>query len=81
MRSIRRKNFTVFMLPSLIALLLVLAIPLGYSLITSIFNTNLKYQGLGDFVGLSNYASVLQDEYFIESVVTTAKFTAMRLPR
>lgn len=75
MRSIRRKNFTVFMLPSLIALLLVLAIPLGYSLITSFFNTNLKYQGLGDFVGLSNYASVLQDEYFIESVVTTAKFT------
>ena len=63
------------MLPSLIALLLVLAIPLGYSLITSFFNTNLKYQGLGDFVGLSNYASVLQDEYFIESVVTTAKFT------
>ena len=63
------------MLPSLIALLLVLAIPLGYSLITSFFNTNLKYQGLGDFAGLSNYASVLQDEYFIESVVTTAKFT------
>ena len=63
------------MLPSLIALLLVLAIPLGYSLLTSFFNTNLKYQGLGDFVGLSNYASVLQDEYFIESVVTTAKFT------
>ena len=58
-----------------LALLLVLAIPLGYSLITSFFNTNLKYQGLGDFVGLSNYASVLQDEYFIESVVTTAKFT------
>ena len=74
-KSARRKDFVVFMLPSLIALMLVLAIPLVYSLITSFFDTNLKYQGLGDFVGLQNYINVLQDTYFTKSVWTTLFFT------
>lgn len=75
MKSLNRKNFVVFMLPSLIALILVLAVPLVYSLITSFFDTNLKYQGLGDFVGLQNYIDVLKDTYFRQSVATTIKFT------
>lgn len=75
MKSIRRKDFLVFMLPSLVALMLVLAVPLVYSLVTSFFDTNLKYPGLGEFMGLRNYAEVLKDSYFIDSVVTTVKFT------
>ena len=75
MKSIRRKDFLVFMLPSLIALILVLAVPLVYSLVTSFFDTNLKYSGLGEFMGLRNYIDVLKDTYFIDSVVTTIKFT------
>ena len=75
MKSIRRKDFLVFMRPSLIALILVLAAPLVYSLITSFFDTNLKYQGLGEFLGLQNYIDVVKDPYFRESVVTTLKFT------
>ena len=75
MKSIRRKDFLVFMLPSLIALILVLAVPLVYSLVTSFFDTNLKYSGLGEFVGLQNYIEILKDTYFIDSVVTTVKFT------
>ena len=75
LKSIRRKDFAVFMLPSLIALILVLAVPLVYSLITSFFDTNLKYQGLGDFLGLQNYIDVIKDSYFRQSVVTTLKFT------
>jgi STE24 endopeptidase len=63
------------MLPSLIALILVLAVPLVYSLVTSFFDTNLKYAGLGEFLGLQNYIEVLKDTYFIDSVVTTVKFT------
>ncbi len=74
-QSSRRKDFSVFMLPSLIALLMVLAFPLVYSLITSFFDTNLKHPGLGDFVGLENYITVLQDTYFIKSVWTTLFFT------
>lgn len=75
MKSIRRKDFLVFMLPSLVALMLVLAVPLVYSLVTSFFDTNLKYPGLGEFMGLRNYVEVLKDSYFIDSVVTTVKFT------
>ncbi len=63
------------MLPSLIALMLVLAVPLVYSMITSFFDTNLKYRGLGDFVGLQNYIEVLKDIYFLDSVKTTVVFT------
>ncbi len=74
-QSARRKDFSVFMLPSLIALLMVLAFPLAYSLITSFFDTNLKHPGLGEFVGLENYITVLQDPYFIKSVWTTLFFT------
>ncbi len=75
MRKINRRNFIIFMLPSLIALMLVLAVPLVYSMITSFFDTNLKYQGLGDFVGLQNYIEVLKDTYFLDSVKTTVIFT------
>lgn len=63
------------MLPSLIALMMVLALPLVYSLVTSFFDTNLKYRGLGDFVGLQNYIEVLKDTYFLDSVKTTVIFT------
>lgn len=75
MKKINRRNFIIFMLPSLIALMLVLAVPLVYSMITSFFDTNLKYRGLGDFVGLQNYIEVLKDKYFLESVKTTVIFT------
>ena len=74
-KSARRKDFLVFMLPSLIALMMVLAVPLAYSLVTSFFDTNLKHPGLGDFVGLQNYIEVLQDQYFMKSVGTTLFFT------
>ena len=75
MKKINRRNFVIFMLPSLIALMLVLAVPLVYSMITSFFDTNLKYRGLGDFVGLQNYIEVLKDIYFLDSVKTTVVFT------
>ena len=75
MKSLQRKNFIIFMLPSLIALMMVLALPLVYSLVTSFFDTNLKYRGLGDFVGLQNYIEVLKDTYFLDSVKTTVIFT------
>jgi len=75
MKKINRRNFMIFMLPSLIALMLVLAVPLVYSMITSFFDTNLKYRGLGDFVGLQNYIEVLKDTYFLDSVKTTVIFT------
>lgn len=73
--SDRRKNFSIFMLPSLVVMALVLAVPMFYSLTTSFFDTNLKTKGLGSFVGLDNYIRVLQDKYFIDSALTTVIFT------
>lgn len=70
-----KKNFAAFMFPSVLVLLIVLAIPMTYSLIVSFFDTNLKHSGLGNFVGLENYISALTDKYFVSSAVTTAFFT------
>ncbi len=71
----KRKDFSVFMLPTLLILIIVLAIPLIYSLVVSVFDTNLKYPGLGEFVGLKNYITSLTDPYFLDSVKTTVLFT------
>ncbi len=71
----KRKDFSVFMLPTLLILIIVLAIPLVYSLVVSVFDTNLKYPGLGEFVGLKNYITSLTDPYFLDSVKTTVLFT------
>ena len=71
----RRKNFATFMFPSLLVLVIVLAIPMVYSLVVSFFDTSLKHKGLGDFIGLQNYISVLTDKYFMSSAATTFVFT------
>jgi multiple sugar transport system permease protein len=63
------------MFPTLLVLLLVLAMPMLYSLTVSFFDTNLKVRGLGNFVGLDNYINVLHDKYFIGSAFTTLIFT------
>lgn len=63
------------MLPAVALMALVLAVPLGYSLIVSFFNTNLKVAGIGDFVGLGNYAAAFADSYFRSSAWTSVKFT------
>lgn len=77
MHSQKTKNFFVFMFPTILVLVLVLVGPLIYSLIISFFNTSLKVQGIGDFVGLGNYISSLKDHYFISSSLTTIKFTVI----
>lgn len=69
------RSFMTFMLPTLIVLLIVLAVPMVYSLAVSFFDTNLKHQGIGNFVGLKNYISALTDKYFVSSAWTTLIFT------
>ena len=64
-----------FMLPTMIVLLIVLAVPMIYSFVVSFFDTNLKHQGLGNFIGLQNYISALKDKYFISSAWITLIFT------
>ena len=75
MKQRARKDFSSFMLPALIVLVLVLAVPLGYDVIVSFFDKSLKYRGLGNFVGLKNYIQDLKNDEFTGSVLTTWKFT------
>ena len=75
MRLQSRKDFATFMLPALLVLILVLAVPLCYDLIVSLFDKSLKYDGLGNFVGLQNYIDDLKNDNFTGSIATTWKFT------
>ena len=63
------------MMPALIVMILVLAIPLGYDILVSFFDKSLKYKGLGDFIGLTNYIADLKNDEFTGSVATTWIFT------
>ena len=63
------------MLPALIVLILVLAVPLCYDLIVSFFDKSLKYKGFGNFIGLNNYLADIKNDEFTGSVVTTWIFT------
>ncbi|MBQ1772131.1 MAG: sugar ABC transporter permease [Clostridia bacterium] len=69
------KEFSTFMLPALVVLVLVLAVPLFYDIIVSFFDKSLKYQGLGNFIGLNNYIQDLKNDEFTSSIVTTWIFT------
>ena len=75
MKKQSRKDFATFMLPALVIMVLVLALPLGYDILVSFFDKSLKYQGLGNFVGLENYIADLKNDEFTGSVLTTCIFT------
>lgn len=63
------------MMPALIVMLLVLAVPLCYDILVSFFDKSLKYKGLGNFIGLQNYIADLKNDEFTGSVLTTWIFT------
>ena len=63
------------MLPALVVLIMVLAVPLCYDIIVSFFDKSLKYRGFGNFIGFDNYLADLRNDEFTGSVVTTWIFT------
>ncbi|WP_308465918.1 carbohydrate ABC transporter permease [Rathayibacter soli] len=65
--------FVLFALPSVILLLLLNLYPVIYAGLQSLRNGDLI--SAGDFVGLANYASVLQSPVFWHAAVFTAVFT------
>ena len=71
----RGKNYLIFMVPSIVPLLLTVVAPMVYSFVLSFTNADLKYRGIGDFVGISNYIHVLSDTYFRGSIATTFIFS------
>ncbi|MEA4882341.1 MAG: sugar ABC transporter permease [Clostridia bacterium] len=72
-RQIRLRGLT-FILPTLIILTAVVAVPLLFSLIVSFSNYTFISPRLGSFAGIRNYVSALSNEYFWNSLWVTIKF-------
>ena len=62
-----------FVTPAVLVLALLLLYPFCYGIYISFFKTNLVNKW--SFVGLKNYVTVLTDEDFFNSMVTTVQFT------
>ncbi|WP_256758339.1 carbohydrate ABC transporter permease [Cohnella sp. WQ 127256] len=77
MLSVKRKQFLIFIVPSLLVLAVTVLYPLVYSFIMSFTSSSLKVRGFGDFVGLDNYIKAFKDAYFIKSGWTTGLFTVI----
>ncbi len=71
------RGFSILLIVPAMAVILVFALlPLAYALNVSFRFADLTRGGIGAFVGLDNYRSVLADEMFWASVGVTLKFTA-----
>ncbi len=65
----------LFPLPALIVMGIIVVFPVGYNLVLSLHRWNLASGGTLSFIGLQNYASLLHDERFWNSLRVTALFT------
>jgi multiple sugar transport system permease protein len=76
-RSLRRASPYLPMVPGMLFLVGVSLYPTIYSLIISLYRWNLTDSGGGEFSGLHNYAVLLSDDSFWNSVFVTGKFVAI----
>jgi multiple sugar transport system permease protein len=63
--------------PSFVVMVLVTAYPLGYALFLSLFSYNLTDPSAREFVGLSNYSTILTDSVWWKDFTTTLAITAV----
>src|SRR3954454_15813599 len=57
--------------PAVLAMLAVTAYPIGYAIVLSLQNIDLRFPDESGFVGLENYVSVLTSELWWEDVFNT----------
>lgn len=77
LRAERRAAFA-FIAPSMIGVFVLLLIPVAVVVIVSMFRWN--YLGTPQWVGLGNYARILNDQQAINSFVVAAKYVLMVVP-
>lgn len=70
----------LFIAPFGIFFVLFLIWPVIYMFVTSLFDTTLVRQGLGEFIGFGNYAEMLTRQDFWESLWHTIQFTLYTVP-
>ena len=75
-RSERRLGW-MLCAPAVIAMLLVTAYPIGYAIVLSVQDLDLRFPEEGGFVGLDNYASVLSSSLWWTDVFNTVFITVI----
>ncbi len=70
--TMRRGDFALMVGPSVVVMVLLLGIPLIYTLLWSV--QQVAYQGAGEFVGLQNFSRALNDPVFRSAVTFTVGF-------
>ena len=66
-----------FALPGLSVIAIVMGFPLAYAVLLSISSFTLLHPKLLPFVGMENFATVMADEYFWNSVWLTIKYSGI----
>lgn len=74
-----RRFALLFLLPCIILLLFIVIFPLVYNVYMSLFNINLLGQVKEKFVGLINYADILRDSIFYQSLLRTILYSVPAL--
>lgn len=69
----------IFVLPALVFVLLMMVFPIGYTFRLSFFDWSMSAVSPPEWVGLSNYTSLLTDDRFWNSVRATLSFTVSAL--
>lgn len=77
---VQRRTILAFLGPSVLALLAVGIVPLGYAVWKSLHDFNLTRIARQRFVGLDNYATVLADPVFWAAVGRTATLFVIAVP-
>jgi multiple sugar transport system permease protein len=70
-----RKLAYMFVLPSLLFFLVIVAYPLASVIWDSFHDKNLLNIGEVQFVGLANYLEVIRSEYFVQAIINTGMWT------
>ena len=79
---VRRETISgyLFLLPSLIFFLGFVIIPMVICIVNSFTDANMNTQGLGNFVGLKNFADLWQDKTFKEALWNTFVIVIVSVP-
>jgi multiple sugar transport system permease protein len=72
-----RKLAYMLCAPAVVMMLLVTAYPIGYAVVLSLRNVDLRFPGEGGFAGLTNYITVLSSDLWWQTVFNTAFITVV----
>jgi multiple sugar transport system permease protein len=72
-----RKLAWMLCAPAVFAMLLVTVYPIGYAIVLSLQEVDLRFPDEGGFVGLDNYAAVLQSELWWQGLFNTTFITVV----